>query len=171
MAQKKPSRLKVYVTRIGIKDWVVAAPNQKQALKAWDVRENLFASGAAKETNDPASITLAMKNPGVPVAAPGPANIKIPVGGNIVSLDARRKTAPKLPPPTPPKPKRDRTRLDAAELALRQHEREAKRRRADMERRRRLFEDELAAEDAELARTQKQLEAKLEKARRAYEQG
>ncbi|HVY83639.1 MAG TPA: hypothetical protein VG943_00775 [Caulobacterales bacterium] len=171
MAQKKPSRLKVYVTRIGIKDWVVAAPNQKEALKAWDVRENLFAQGAAKETQDPASITLAMKNPGVPVAAPGPTNIKIPAGGNVVALDTRRKTPPRLPPPPPPTPKRDRTKLDAAELALRQHEREMKRKRADIERRRRLFEDALAAEEAELVRQQKQLEAKVEKARRVYEDG
>ncbi|MES1202124.1 MAG: hypothetical protein ABUS57_11835 [Pseudomonadota bacterium] len=171
MAEKKPGRLKVFVTRIGIKDWVVAVPSQKEALKAWDVRENLFASGAAKETNDPASITLAMKNPGIPVAAPGPTNIKIPVGGNIVSLDTRRKTPARTPPPPPEKPKRDRTKLDAAELALRQHEREMKRKRAEMERRRRLFEDELAAEEAELTRTHKQLEAKRDKARRAYEDG
>jgi len=52
-------RLKVYTTRIGIHDWAVAVPNQKAALKAWDVRENLFASGAAKPVDDPAVIEAA----------------------------------------------------------------------------------------------------------------
>src|SRR5688572_25569465 len=136
------ARLKVFVTRIGIRDWAVAVTSQKAALKAWDVRENLFASGAAKETQDPASITAAMKNPGVPV--PVRETVIVPDGSNVVRLPVRKHTPAKAPPP----PKRDRSKLDAAELALARHEREAKKKRADIERRRKLFEDELAAEEA-----------------------
>jgi hypothetical protein len=61
-------RFRVYKTHIGFHDWVVAAPNQKAALKAWDVRENLFAMGAAKAVEDEEAVELAMKRPGIPVA-------------------------------------------------------------------------------------------------------
>jgi hypothetical protein len=167
MAREKMPRLKVYVTRIGIKDWVVAAPNQKEALKAWDVRENLFASGAAKEVRDPASIAAALKAPGVPIAAPGQAAAKIP--SNVVHLAQHRRAPAKATPEPAPK-KRDRSRLDAAELALALHIKEAKHKRTEIERRRRMFEDELAGEEAELDRARRALEAKVEKARRGYEQ-
>ncbi|MEJ0061151.1 MAG: hypothetical protein WDM79_16970 [Terricaulis sp.] len=165
MARKKTVLLKVYVTRIGIKDWVVAAPNQKAALRAWDVRENLFASGAAKEVRDPAAIVAALKTPGVPVAAPGQGAVKIP--STVVELAQHRRAPAKAPEPSPKK--RDRSKLDAAELALALHAKEAKRKRADLERRRRVFEDELAAEEEGLERSRRTLEAKLEKARRSYE--
>lgn len=164
------ARLKVFVTRIGIRDWAVAVSSQKAALKAWDVRENLFATGAAKETQDPAAITAAMKNPGVPVPV-REAILKIPEGSNVVRLPTRKREAARALPPPPPKPKRDRSKLDAAELALARYEREAKKARADMERRRRLLEDELAAEEAELQREKRALEKKVEKARRNYEDG
>ena len=61
MARKPSQRLKVFVTRIGLHEWAVAASSQKAALKAWDVRENLFASGAAKETHDVAAIEAARR--------------------------------------------------------------------------------------------------------------
>jgi hypothetical protein len=61
-------RFRIYKTRIGFHDWVVAAPNQKAALKAWDVRENLFAQGAAEAVHDEEAVELAMRRPGVPVA-------------------------------------------------------------------------------------------------------
>ena len=54
MADKRiTSRTKVYITRIGLKDWLVAASSQKAALAAWDVHRNLFAEGSARITNDP----------------------------------------------------------------------------------------------------------------------
>ncbi len=64
----RPVRLKVFGTHIGLKDWVVAVPNRKEALAAWDVKADLFSSGAAWEVNDPEAITLAMRNPGKPMA-------------------------------------------------------------------------------------------------------
>jgi len=70
-------RFRVYKTHIGFHDWVVAAPNQKAALKAWDVRENLFAMGAAKAVEDEEAIELAMKSPGIPVALADPSAKKV----------------------------------------------------------------------------------------------
>jgi hypothetical protein len=64
----KRESLRVYVTRIGLTEWAAAAPNQKAALAAWDVREDLFASGAARVTKDPPTVELAMQSPGEPVA-------------------------------------------------------------------------------------------------------
>ena len=61
-------RLKVFGTHIGLKDWVVAAPNRKEALAAWDVKADLFASGAAWEVHDPEAVSAALRSPGKPVA-------------------------------------------------------------------------------------------------------
>lgn len=63
-------RLKVYATRIGFYDVAVAAPNQRAALEAWDVRENLFAQGAAAPTDEPSAVKAAMAKPGVVVRRP-----------------------------------------------------------------------------------------------------
>ncbi len=70
---KLPPRIKVFRTRIGFTDWVVATSSQQAALEAWDVRRNLFASGEASVTDDPAAIALALDNIGkaTPMKKPG----------------------------------------------------------------------------------------------------
>ncbi|MET0182684.1 MAG: hypothetical protein ABW199_07355 [Caulobacterales bacterium] len=68
MPAKRAPRLKVYGTQIGLTMWAVAAPNRKAALKAWDVRKDLFASGAADELNDPVAVERALNTPLTPVA-------------------------------------------------------------------------------------------------------
>jgi colicin import membrane protein len=165
MPGEKKTRLKVFATRIGIRDWVVAAPSQKAALAAWDVRDNLFASGAAWVVDSPDAIAVAMKTPGVPAPAPGQKSVRVG-GANVVSLDSRR---PKREPPAKPAPKRDRAKLAAAEAALAKHDAEAKRKRAEIERRKRMLEDEIEALDVALGRQRRGLEARAEKARRDYE--
>lgn len=67
---KPAARLKVFQTHIGFDDWVIAAPSQKAALEAWDVSQNLFASGEAFVTIDAKAVALAMKTPGKAVALP-----------------------------------------------------------------------------------------------------
>ncbi len=49
---------------------MVATSSQKNALEAWDVSRNLFASGEAAVTDDPKAIAAAMANIGKPVALP-----------------------------------------------------------------------------------------------------
>lgn len=58
-------RLKVYAARLdGLHDYVVAAPNQAEALKAWDVHQNLFQEGLASVTDDPSAVKAATAKPG-----------------------------------------------------------------------------------------------------------
>ena len=67
---KLPPRIKVFRTRIGFHDWVVATSSQANALEAWDISRNLFATGEASVTNDLKEIELALANIGKPVALP-----------------------------------------------------------------------------------------------------
>jgi hypothetical protein len=61
---------KVFRTRIGFQDWVVATTSKKAALAAWNVSRDLFRTGDAEQTNDPAAVRAAMANIGKPVAMP-----------------------------------------------------------------------------------------------------
>jgi len=83
--------LKVYGTHIGLKDWVVAASNRKEALAAWDVKADLFASGAAWEVHDPEAIAAALRQPGKAVAI----NPKRPKGktegATVVKFKSRKR--------------------------------------------------------------------------------
>jgi hypothetical protein len=189
-------RLKVYTTRIGIRDWAIAAANQKEALRAWDVRENLFATGAARETNDATAIELAMQTPGVPVALPGSLNLsegsgsasrresKRERGGevaevirleehrkkkaNVVDLETRRKEKQRERPRPPPPPP-DRSKLNAAEEALSQFEKETKERRKELEKKKRALDLQLESFESETARQRERLEKRVEKERDAFE--
>ncbi len=67
---KLPPRIKVFRTRIGFDDWVIATSSQQAALEAWDVSRNLFASGDAAVTDDPDAIALALQHLGKAVALP-----------------------------------------------------------------------------------------------------
>jgi hypothetical protein len=174
MAKKAKSlRLKVYKTQIGLHDWLVAAPSQKAALKAWDIRKNLFAIGSASVVTDKGSIELAMKTPGEPVAID--ANRSRSRLSQVVSLDEhrRRKTGhhpAKKPIPKPPKPRKaDRSKLDRAEDTLEEFHKRAIRERAALLRARKALD--LKAEDleADLEAEQDRLEKALENAREKYE--
>lgn len=67
---KLPPRIKVFRTRIGFHDWVVATSSKANALEAWDVSRNLFATGEAEVTDDPKAIEAALSDIGKPVAMP-----------------------------------------------------------------------------------------------------
>jgi hypothetical protein len=71
---RKPTpsrRLKVYAARLdGLNDYVVAAPNQGEALKAWDVRQNLFQEGLAAVTDEASAVKAASARPGVVLRRP-----------------------------------------------------------------------------------------------------
>lgn len=61
----KPRRLKTYASRLdGLHDYVVAAPNQAEALKAWDVRQNLFQEGLATVTDEDSAVKATTARPG-----------------------------------------------------------------------------------------------------------
>lgn len=162
-------KLKVYATRIGFHDAVVAAPNQKAALAAWDVRENLFAQGAARVADDPATVKAALAHPGVVLrrGAGSSGSFSTAPGAPEVPKLARPKGAKsaKAAPEKAP----DRSGLDAAERALSDFETAAGERRAAIERRRRDLEAEARGLERELERKRRSLERDRERERAKYE--
>jgi len=149
-------KLKVFQAQFGFYDTVVAAASQAAALKAWGTHQNLFASGEAKITTDEAAITAALAHPNTPLrravgsAAPfalEPTSLpKVPNAPKkaIVLQPAKKKSEPRdrLPP--------DRSKLDAAEKAVR--ELDARRK----------------AEEADFRREQDELDSRREAAQGAY---
>lgn len=57
-------RLKVYVTSDGLTDYVVAVSSKAKALAAWGSHQDLFKTGTARETDDPALVKAATARPG-----------------------------------------------------------------------------------------------------------
>ena len=171
MADKRiTSRLKVYMTRIGLRDWLVATESQKAALKAWDVHRNLFSTGEARLTNDATHVTLAMKTPGIPVPAPGralaPEESAAAKPSNVVRL-ATAGPAKEAKPVAPAKAPVDTSKLEAAERELHEFERSAVRERAEIEKRKRLIESELEVFDAASERRRILLMKRIKKERDA----
>ncbi|UDL95101.1 hypothetical protein LGH83_02280 [Lichenihabitans sp. PAMC28606] len=158
--------LKVYQAQFGFYDSVVAAANQKAALRAWGTHQNLFAEGQAHVATDEAAIAAALSQPDVPlkraVGSTDPFGLK-PGLPQIPDLPpsrekkaARRQAAPATaaaqvvraspkPAPKPQPPPPDRRRLDAAEAAMRTLEDERHRQTQAFEQRR----TELARDVAE----------------------
>ena len=73
---KLPPRIKVFRTRIGFRDWVVATSSRQGALEAWDVSADLFAAGQAEQTDDPKAVRAALSSIGKAVAMPAEARRK-----------------------------------------------------------------------------------------------
>ena len=168
-------RLKVYTSRIGFHDVAVAAPNQKAALAAWDVRENLFASGAAAPTEDPDAAAPALAEPGVVISraigAKGRFTVqaKTPASAPTASRPKSGKAAPK---PKPVKaPRRDRGPLDSAEAAVKALDAEQHRALAEVEQERKNLESREAGVRRAFASRRRMLERERDRARRVYEDG
>lgn len=169
-------RLKVYSAPMGFHEAIVAAPSQKAALAAWGVQHNLFADGGAEVTDDPEAVAAALKQPGVV--------LRRPLGGGPIE-DAstpphalpklrdlpRPRRASRVPKPAParPKPPPDRSKVDAAEMALAEGEAAYARVLADLDRR----EAELRADRNRLRREHEadtaELRRRVDEARRDYE--
>jgi hypothetical protein len=122
-------KLKVFQAQFGFYDTIVAATSQAAALRAWGTHQDLFASGAAKPTTDPAAIAAAAAHPETPLRrAVGSADrFELQPSGLPEVPDASRvkvslKPNGKAKPPAPAKRPADRSKLDAAEKALRQVE-------------------------------------------------
>ena len=152
-------KLKVFQAQFGFYDTVVAAPSQAAALRAWDTHQNLFASGEAKVATDEAAIAAALDHPETPLRrAVGstdpfllePANLpKLPDAPRRPAVEAAAK--PKAVAAA--KPPADRSRLAAAELALRK------------------LDDARKSEEAAFRRKQEDLDAAKMAAQSAYVEG
>jgi hypothetical protein len=62
--------LKVFRTHLGFYDTIVAGRCRKAALAFWDAPPNLFATGFAVVTDDPAAVAAAMAQRGVVLRRP-----------------------------------------------------------------------------------------------------
>ncbi|MBK8840834.1 MAG: hypothetical protein IPO30_19770 [Hyphomonadaceae bacterium] len=164
------------MTQIGFHNWLVAAPSQKAALEAWDVKENLFAIGAAKVVTDEDCIKLALQTPGVPT--PVDSKHAFARATKVLRLEdhraGRRPPAParetaKKKPAVRKKRKVDRSKLDRAEQALEDFKKRSVRERAAIIRAQRALDQKTEALEQELEAEEERLEELLAEARDHYE--
>jgi hypothetical protein len=125
MVATPPGRkLKVFQAQLGFYDTIVAVPSQAAALRVWGTRQNLFTNGQARIATDKAAIKAALQNPET--------LLRRAVGSTdmFTQEPARLPYIPPAPPqksrkakPQPSRPPADRSKLTAAEAALRKLER------------------------------------------------
>lgn len=113
-------RLKVFQARLGFYDSVVAAPSQAAALRAWGVRQDLFAEGQARITDDPRAVDAARAHPETPLrraaGSDGAFELEPTTLPSVPDSPARKKRGG--PKPVVRRPPPDRSKLDAAEASL-----------------------------------------------------
>lgn len=175
MAKAAKRKLKVFQAQLGFYDTVVAAPSRPKALRAWGVRQDLFAGGQARETDDAAAIASALAHPEVPLRRAVGSNDPFeldPTGLPDIPDLPKRQTVqrPQTKSPTP-KPARDRTALDAAEAALAKLETARTREEADLQRRQNALDAARADAQAAYVAARKTAAAAVAKARKAYGEG
>jgi hypothetical protein len=172
------ARLKVFATRIGFHDVVVAAPSQKAALAAWDVGENMFAQGAAGVTEDPKIEAAALAQPGVvlsrAIGESGDFHAEARTPAKAPQVEARPKRAKGAKPgethKAPPKPKPDRSALTGAEKALADLDAEGRRLADGFAKERKAIDAREAGQQRELATRRRGLERERDRALRVYTQ-
>jgi hypothetical protein len=84
-------RLKVFVTSDGLTDYVVAASSKAKALAAWGSHQDLFKTGTARETDDPALVKAASAQPGEVLRRPAGTR------GELAKLKVPKKAKPAGP--------------------------------------------------------------------------
>ncbi len=152
-------KLKVFQAQLGFYDTVVSAPSQAAALRAWGIRQNMFASGEAKIATEEAAVAAALAHPQTPlrraVGSSDPFQLEPAHLPTVPDAPKRTtaKAAPNAKPVTPPKPMADRAVLNAAESALH------------------ALDDARKLEEADLRRRQGELDAAKSAAQRAYVEG
>ena len=144
-------RLKVFVTSDGLTDYVVATSSRPKALAAWGSHQDLFKTGLAHETEDPALVKAATAQPG---------EVLRRAAGSRATLQKLKlaKASPVAKPAGPSKAMLRKVadleaRLAAADVAYARDVAEIEARREEL--------------DAQHARARTQLEAALSAARRA----
>jgi len=173
MAKARGRRLKVFQARLGFYDTVVAAPSQAAALRAWDIHQNLFADGQAKVADDARAVEAALAHPETPlrraVGSQDPFSLD-PAGLPEIPDAPKKADAPAKPKAKAgrPKPPADRTKLDAAEKALRKLDDDRKREEAKLERRQDELDADIAVAQADYVAARKAATAVVVEARQAY---
>lgn len=163
------AQLKVFETRLGFHDTVVAAPSKTAALKAWGTHQDLFGGGSARLSEDARAIKAALAQPGVVLrraaGSSGAYEAQADLSAMILPPKAKAQGAKATKdkaakPPKPPKPP-DRSALSQAEDALTRRRARYDKARAALDARRR----ELDAEAQALTQAYDQDRKVLDKAR------
>lgn len=173
MAKAPGRRLKVFQAQFGFHDSVVAAPSQAAALRAWGIRQNLFAEGQARITEDPQAVEAARAHPEVPLRRPVGSNHPFELSPTALPdvPDAPRRKAAKATratKPAPETPPADRSELDAAEAALQALDGRRKREEARLRAQQEELDREMAARQAAYVESRKAATAAVVAARQAY---
>ncbi|HLY79695.1 MAG TPA: hypothetical protein VKQ70_10000 [Caulobacteraceae bacterium] len=173
MAKNSGRKLKVFQAQLGFHDSVVAAPSQAAALRAWGVRQNLFAEGRARITEEPEAAEAARAHPEIPlrraIGSKHPFELAPSTLRSIPNAPGQKaaKTglAPKAAAKTPPA---DRTKLDAAEAVVKALDERRKREEARLRARQADLEREMAAREATYVAKREAAMAAAASARHAY---
>ena len=173
MAKAARRKLKVFQAQFGFHDSVVAAPNQAAALRAWGIRQNLFAEGQAHVTDDRQAVDAARAHPETPFFRLAGSNDPYELDPKALPRipdSPRRKGAKSTSAPKPraSKPPADRSGLDAAEAAL--HAVDARRKREEARLGERLadLEQEMAERQATYVADRRVASTAVAAARKAY---
>lgn len=158
-------RLKVYAAEIdGLHQWIVAAPNRRDALNAFGIHQDLFAQGLAREETDPALIEQAVKAPGAPLRRPKGSDGPFVSAAGEADWSA---AAPKGGKPAPKK-KADRAALDRAEAKLAEIEDRHRQAVSDIAAERERLDRRAADEDAAHRKARADAEQAVDQARQAF---
>ena len=166
--------LKVFQAQFGFFDSVVAATSQAAALRAWGVNQNLFASGEATITTDEAAVAAAITHPETPLRrAIGTRDAFALEPASLPDVaDAPKQVVVKRQPKAKPaklvKPTPDRSKLDAAEGALRALDEDRKRQEVEFRREAEELEARGMAAQAAYVEARKAATSKVVHARAVY---
>jgi len=167
-------KLKVFQAQFGFFDTVVAAPSQAAALRAWGTRQNLFASGEARVTDDEAAVTAAIEHPETPLRRAVGSNDPFELEPTSLPKvpDAPKRPSqtvkPKREPAKKQKPPADRSKLNAAEAAVRELDERRKAEEAGLRREEEALEQKKADAQAAYVEARKAATAAVVDARQAY---
>jgi hypothetical protein len=173
VAKARGRKLKVFQAQFGFHDSVVAAPSQTAALRAWGTRQNLFAEGRARITDDPQAVEAARTHPEIPLRRPvgstDPFELEPTALPTIPDRPKSKvvKTQP-TPTPLPKRPPADRAALDGAEAALRMVDERRKREEARLREDQAELERKIAERQAAYVTARKDATAAVVEARLAY---
>ncbi len=174
-----PRELKVFRTHLGFFDTIIAAPSMKAALDAWRTKQNLFHEKLAAVTNDPKAVMAALAKPGVVLRRAAGSNDAFTEDPNLPIVRAAKgakkaKAAKasgqqKLPLPKPEPKTPDRKKLDAAEKALAELEKEERSTLGEFWKKRAALEAEEGHAKRDFARRRRDAEEDVDRERRVYE--
>jgi type IV secretory pathway VirB10-like protein len=166
-------KLKVFQAQFGFYDTVVAATSQAAALRAWGTHQNLFTSGEARVATDATAVAAALEHPETPlrraVGSGEPFSLE-PTGlPKLPDSPNKQKPREKAKPEPPRRQAADRSKLDAAEAALRELNERRKQEEAEFRRAEEALEARRTAAQQLFVKARRQAEAEMLAAREDYD--